>query len=53
MKYTYEKSEIRMAMPSGRIESFPAWEILDPQGDNLAMVYSEAEAEILVSHLNK
>ena len=53
MKYTYEKSKVQMAALNGQIVSFPAWKILDPQGDGLAMVYSEAEAEILVSHLNK
>lgn len=31
----------------------PQYEILDNDGDQLAVVHSEVEAEILVSHLNK
>ena len=31
----------------------PAYAILDPQGDEIAVVYNEGEAEALVSHLNR
>lgn len=29
------------------------FEILDPDGDQLAVVFSEGEAEALISHLNR
>lgn len=29
------------------------FEIVDPEGDQIAVVYSEHEAEALVSHLNR
>lgn len=31
----------------------PQYEILDEDGDQLAVVHSEVEAETLISHLNK
>ena len=30
-----------------------SWDILDDQGDHIATVFSEAEADALVSHLNR
>jgi len=29
------------------------YEILDPEGDQIAIVYSEGDAEALVTHLNR
>lgn len=31
----------------------PVWEILDPEDDMLARVYTQTQAEALVSHLNR
>lgn len=36
------------------VEDLPeAWQILDPDGLELAIVSSEAEADALISHLNR
>jgi hypothetical protein len=31
----------------------PVWEIVDPDDDTIARVYTQGEAEVLVSHLNR
>jgi len=53
--YTYEKIEPRKYQGelSDPVSNEPAWSILDQQGDEIAVVFSEDEAEALISHLNR
>lgn len=44
------KSDIRCLDEMRLVEQF---EILDPEGDQIAIVLSQVEAEALVSHLNR
>ena len=60
-KYTYGPIEISQETNSysivGKSEEAESivsqYVILDPDGDQIAVVLSETEAEILVSHLNR
>lgn len=55
--YSYQKiehdNEDDTGEPRDVDDLHEEWQILDPDGVELAIVFSEVEAEVLISHLNR